>query len=297
MEFYAGIDIGTNTLLLLIMSKDMDGRVTILHDEHRIARLGEGINQTGSIAQSAIQRARLILEEYAAILSQYHGIQVRAIATSAMRDATNAQVVKAELEQALGFPIEIISGLEEASLTFLGSREEFPNPVIIDIGGGSTEIMQLKNDVEAFMSLDIGAVRLSDQFIKQLPIEKDALNQAQSYLREMLGVCSISTDSTIIATAGTPTTLAAMDLCIDDLSSPNIHGHELSIQKIASMSDRLLSSTLEEILLIPGVHPQRADILPAGTLILLMILKQLQAKSCIVSKKGLRFGIVQSMMH
>lgn len=297
MEFYAGIDIGTNTLLLLIMSKDMDGRVTILHDEHRIARLGEGINQTGSIAQSAIQRARLILEEYAAILPQYHGIQVRAIATSAMRDATNAQVVKAELEQALGFPIEIISGLEEASLTFLGSREEFPNPVIIDIGGGSTEIMQLKNDEEAFMSLDIGAVRLSDQFIKQLPIEKDTLNQAQSYLREMLDGCSISPDSTIIATAGTPTTLAAMDLCIDDLSSPNIHGHELSIQKIASMSDRLLSSTLEEILLIPGVHPQRADILPAGTLILRIILEHLQAKSCIVSKKGLRFGIVQSMMH
>ena len=297
MEFFAGIDIGTNTLLLLIMSKDEFGHLTILHDEHRIARLGEGINYTGSIAQSAIQRARLILEEYAAILSQYHGIQVRAIATSAMRDATNAQVVKAELEQALGFPIEIISGLEEASLTFLGSREEFPNPVIIDIGGGSTEIMQLKNDEEAFMSLDIGAVRLTDQFIKQLPIEKDALNQAQSYLREMLGDCSISLDSTIIATAGTPTTLAAMDLCIDDLSSPNIHGHELSIQKIASMSDRLLSSTLEEIVLIPGVHPQRADILPAGTLILLMILKQLQAKSCIVSKKGLRFGIVQSMMH
>lgn len=297
MEFYAGIDIGTNTLLLLIMSKDMDGRVTILHDEHRIARLGEGINQTGSIAQSAIQRARLILEEYAAILSQYHGIQVRAIATSAMRDATNAQVVKAELEQALGFPIEIISGLEEASLTFLGSREEFPNPVIIDIGGGSTEIMQLKNDTEAFMSLDIGAVRLSDQFIKQLPIEKDTLNQAQSYLREMLDGCSISPDSTIIATAGTPTTLAAMDLCIDDLSSPNIHGHELSIQKIASMSDRLLSSTLEEIVSIPGVHPQRADILPAGTLILRIILEHLQAKSCIVSKKGLRFGIVQSMMH
>lgn len=297
MEFYAGIDIGTNTLLLLIMSKDMDGRVTILHDEHRIARLGEGINQTGSIAQSAIQRARLILEEYTAILSQYHGIQVRAIATSAMRDATNAQVVKAELEHELGFPIEIISGLEEASLTFLGSREEFPNPVIIDIGGGSTEIMQLKNDTEAFMSLDIGAVRLSDQFIKQLPIEKDALNQAQSYLLEMLDECSISPDSTIIATAGTPTTLAAMDLCIDDLSSPNIHGHELSIQKIISMSDRLLSSTLEEIVSIPGVHPQRADILPAGTLILLMILKQLQAKSCIVSKKGLRFGIVQSMMH
>ncbi len=297
MEYFAGIDIGTNTLLLLIMSKDEFGHVTILHDEHRIARLGEGINQTGSIAQSAIHRAQLILKEYTDILSLYPGIQVKAIATSAMRDANNSQIVKVELEQVLGYPIDIISGIEEARLTFLGSREEYHNPVIIDIGGGSTEIIHIHENQESCKSLDIGAVRLTDKFINQLPISEQSLNEAKIYLKEMLNGLSISADSTIIATAGTPTTLAAMDLCIDDVSSPKIHGHELSIQKIAYMSERLLSSTLNTILDIPGVHPQRADILPAGTLILLLILEQFQANSCIVSKKGLRYGIVQSMMH
>lgn len=296
MQYFGAIDIGTNTLLLLIMSRSDDGSVIMVHDEHRIARLGEGINHTGAIAESAIDRARLILQEYAIILSAYPTINVKAIATSAMRDAKNAKEVKLDLEQALGYPIQIISGLEEASLTFLGSREDFPNPVIIDIGGGSTEIMQLKEDAEAFMSLNIGAVRLTDQFIKQLPIEEESLYQAKSYLQSMLQECSISPESTIIATAGTPTTLAAMDLSIDDLSSPNIHGHILNIEVIASMSERLLSSTLNDILSIPGVHPQRADILPAGTLILRMILEHFQAKTCIVSKKGLRFGIIQSMM-
>lgn len=297
MHVFAGIDIGTNTLLLLIMSKNEEGDISILHDEHRIARLGEGINQTGAIAQSAIHRAQLILKEYADILSLYPGIQVKAIATSAMRDAKNSQAVKAELEQALGYPIDIISGIEEAKLTFLGSREEYQNPVIIDIGGGSTEIIQAYGNQEICMSIDIGAVRLTNQFIKHLPIRVDALNQAKTYLKEILDGVFISAESTIIATAGTPTTLAAIDLCIDDLSSEMIHGHELSIDTITTMSEKLLSSTLEEILTIPGVHPQRADILPAGTLILKMILEHLQVHSCIVSKKGLRFGIVQSMMH
>lgn len=296
MRYYGGIDIGTNTLLLLIMSRSDDGIISVLHDEHRIARLGEGINETGSIAHHAILRAQLILKEYAQILSEYPDIQVKSIATSAMRDAKNAQQVKAELERSLGYPIDIISGIEEASLTFLGSREGFQNPVIIDIGGGSTEIIQLLDGIETCKSIDIGAVRLTDQFIKQLPITNDNLHQAKEYLQSMLKGCSISPDSTIIATAGTPTTLAAMDLCIDDLSSEKIHGHVLRYDTIAAMSKRLLSSSLEEILEIPGVHPQRADILPAGTLILQMILEQLEVNSCIVSKKGLRFGIVQSLM-
>lgn len=296
MQYYAGIDIGTNTLLLLIVSKDQEGNISIIQDEHRIARLGEGINISGIISDKAIHRAIVILEEYARCISQFTDVSVRAIATSAMRDAQNKVDVQTMLEQTLGYPIEIISGIEEASLTFLGSREDYDKPVIIDIGGGSTEIIQLVENKEHCISIDIGAVRLTDTFIKQLPITDDALEQAKLYVMNLLKDISIPVQSTIIATAGTPTTLAAIDLEIHDLSSPLIHGHVLSIEKISKFSNLLLHSDLESILSIPGVHPQRADILPAGALILSMVLENVKAKSCIVSKKGLRYGIVQSIM-
>jgi exopolyphosphatase/guanosine-5'-triphosphate,3'-diphosphate pyrophosphatase len=297
MKYYAGIDIGTNTLLLLLVSKDQDGYISIIKDEHRIARLGEGINKSGNISDKAIQRAITILEEYAILISQYTNISVRAIATSAMRDAQNKVDVQTMLEQTLGYPIEIISGIEEASLTFLGSREDHDKPVIIDIGGGSTEIIQLVDNKEYCISIDIGAVRLTDTFMKQLPINDNELEQAKLYVKNLLNDISIPVNSTIIATAGTPTTLAAIDLEIHDLSSHLIHGHVLSVERISQMSNELLHLDLESILSIPGVHSQRADILPAGALILSIILENVQAKSCIVSKKGLRYGIVQSIMN
>ena len=297
MKYFAGIDIGTNTLLLLIVSKDQEGNISIIKDEHRIARLGEGLNTNGIISDIAIQRAIAILEEYARCISQYTDISVRAIATSAMRDAQNKVDVQTMLELTLGYPIEIISGIEEASLTFLGSREDHDKPVIIDIGGGSTEIVQLIDNKEHCISIDIGAVRLTDIFMKQLPITDTALEQAKQYIMSVLKDISIPVNSTIIATAGTPTTLAAIDLEIHDLSSLLIHGHVLSIEKISSICTTLLHAELEFILSIPGVHPQRADILPAGALILSMILEHIQAKSCVVSKKGLRYGIVQSIMN
>lgn len=297
MQYFAGIDIGTNTLLLLIVSKDQEGNISIVKDEHRIARLGEGINISGNISDKAIQRAITILEEYAILISQYTNISVRAIATSAMRDAQNKVDVQTMLEQTLGYPIEIISGIEEASLTFLGSREDHDKPVIIDIGGGSTEIVQLVDNKEYCISIDIGAVRLTDTFMKQLPINDNELEQAKLYVKNLLNDISIPVNSTIIATAGTPTTLAAIDLEIHDLSSHLIHGHVLSVERISQMSNELLHLDLESILSIPGVHSQRADILPAGALILSIILENVQAKSCIVSKKGLRYGIVQSIMN
>lgn len=297
MKYFAGIDIGTNTLLLLIASKDQEGNISIVIDEHRIARLGEGLSTSGIISDIAIQRAISILEDYARYISQYTDISVRAIATSAMRDAQNKFDVKTKLELTLGYPIEIISGIEEASLTFLGSQEDYDNPVIIDIGGGSTEIIQLVDNKQHCISIDIGAVHITDIFMKQLPISDIALEQAKLYIMNVLNDISIPVNSTIIATAGTPTTLAAIDLEIHDIASPLIHGHILSFEKISHMSNVLLHAELEFILAIPGVHRQRGDILPAGTLILSMILEHIQAKFCVVSKKGLRYGIVQSIIN
>jgi exopolyphosphatase/guanosine-5'-triphosphate,3'-diphosphate pyrophosphatase len=297
MKYFAGIDIGTNTVLLLIISRNEHGEISVIHDEHRIARLGDGIHQTGCISTESIKRAQHILMDYASLIQSFPSITVRAIATSAMRDAQNREEVKKALELVLGYSIEIISGIEEAALTFMGSREDYQNPVIIDIGGGSTEIIQLNNDQEHCLSIDIGAVRLTDMHMKKLPLSKDNMDAAMLHIQHAIADVSIPSDATLIATAGTPTTLAAIDLQLEDLSSSRIHGHALSIERISELSSYLLSSTIDEIIDIPGVHPQRADILPAGAFILNHILNHVNAKQCIVSKKGLRYGIVQTIMN
>ena len=296
MKHIAGIDIGTNTLLLLIATQLDNGSLIIQKDEHRIARLGEGLQKTAMISEVAISRACTILKEYAAILSSFPTIDVRAVATSAMRDAHNSTQVLSTLMQSIGYPIEVISGTEEAALTFLGSREMYGNPVVIDIGGGSTEIIQLVDNEEYCQSFNIGAVRLKENVLQSMPMSLHGIHQAKQYVKSIFEHCKVPRDSTIIVTAGTPTTLAAMDLALNDLSSPLIHGHVLSLSVISKYVQQLLHSTLEEIMTIPGVHPQRADILPAGSLILESILEVLQIDSCIVSKKGLRYGLIMSLL-
>ncbi|MFN4818473.1 MAG: hypothetical protein ACK5JK_04485 [Ignavibacteria bacterium] len=294
--FYAGIDIGTNTLLLLILSKDSNGMIEIVRDEHRIARLGEGVHEKGFISDGAMQRAHQILQEYADILKQYESLQLRVVATSAMRDALNRKDVIQLFENILENPIEIISGEEEAYLTYLGSKEQYSDPLIIDIGGGSTECIRETGNGCQIISLNIGAVSLHETYVNNLPISKYKLEEAKRYIKDAISSLQFNEFDTVIATAGTPTTLAAMDLEISDISSEAIHGHFLHIADIKNMTHSLLNSSFEEILLLPGVHPQRADILPAGALILQELLLYFNIEGCIVSKKGLRFGVAYSIM-
>jgi len=294
--FHAGIDIGTNTLLLLILSKDSNSKIEIIRDEHRIARLGEGVHEQGIISEGAMHRAHGILLEYAEILQQYQPLNVRVVATSAMRDAANRDYVIQSFEKILENPIEIISGEEEAFLTYHGSKEQYSAPLIIDIGGGSTECIIGRGIECQTVSLNIGAVRLHELYLHDLPIENEQLEEAKQFIRDAISSLHFDVFDTVIATAGTPTTLAAIDLEITDLTSESIHGHVLHIAEIKKMTQSLLSSTLEETLLIPGVHPQRADILPAGALILQELLLHFKIDSCIVSKKGLRFGVTYSIM-
>jgi len=295
-KYYAGIDIGTNTLLLLILSKDDSGVMSIEKDVHRIARLGEGIHESGTISKIAIDRTSNILKEYAQILKEYDAIQVHIVATSAMRDAQNRSEVLQELEIIIGYPIHCISGNQEAIYTYLGSKEQYKNPIILDIGGGSTEYITGNEGDFNILSLDIGAFRLHDMYMNSLPLSKINLEHAKTYIRQYIQQLPIQVQNSIIATAGTPTTLAAIQLGIDDLSNPQIHGYVLSLEAIEEMTHTLVHSSLEDILAIPGVHPQRADILPAGALILYEILRHVKADSCIVSKKGLRFGVAYSIM-
>ena len=294
----AAIDIGTNTLLMLIGRKNSRGEWEILRDEHNIARLGQGVDSERKIQPQAVERAKQILSGYKKICEEFSVHKIRAVGTSALRDAKNRAEVCAELSSVIGAPVEVIPGDEEARLSFLGTIEGGERSTVIDIGGGSTEIITGEQySVRTKISLNIGAVRLTERFFLSLPADEDKMYTAKNYIRQELSRVEKIRSGRIFAVAGTPTTLAAVDQNLPEFSADRIHGHILTGEKISALRSRFLSSTVEEILRLPGVHPKRADILPAGTLILEEILAFLGAESCRVSVKGLRYGILYEALE
>ena len=290
----ASIDIGTNTLLLLIGEVQSDGSLSIVHDEHSIARLGEGVHASKFINEQAIQRASDILHRYKLICDSFNVEKFRIVATSAMRDADNAEYVCSILSSIMQSPISIISGKEEAYLSYIGSKESFNNPTIIDIGGGSTEIITMNDDHKiASISLDIGAVRFTEKYFSVYPPTSEILQEAISEIKTALSHFSISIHSPVIVVAGTPTTLACIDQGLDEYHRDKVHGYILTYNAISSITDMLCTSSYDSIFSIKGINPKRADILPAGSLLLKSILDHFAIEHCIVSTKGLRYGVLQ----
>jgi exopolyphosphatase / guanosine-5'-triphosphate,3'-diphosphate pyrophosphatase len=303
----SALDIGTNTILMVIGKLEANGKITILSDEHSIARLGKGVDANGTISNEAIERAERILDNYSKICSSYN-VDIRVgVATSAVRDASNKNEVIKRLSKVSNAMIHCISGDEEAKLSYQGSivserYDEFIPTVVIDIGGGSTEIILGKgNMILSRYSINIGAVRLTERFsFTPLPPDPQNLDESREYIRHQI-ISTISQDaideisnSKVIAVAGTPTTLAAIELSGFDKN--NIDGYILNSNTIAQQSMRLTSLTHKEIIEIPGVHAERADILPAGTLILDTLVQTLGFAQVKVSTKGLRYGVLYSAL-
>lgn len=291
----AAIDIGTNTLLLTIGERQTDGAIRILRDEHSIARLGAGVDASGCINRAAIERAKDILQAYTAICRETGVERIAAVGTSALRDAANRAEVCAELETIIGHDIRIIDGETEASLSFRGTVEGHTSALVLDIGGGSTELIAGSNGViEYRTSINIGALRLTERFFKTLPPHSDTLAP----------VCELLSQATplnipnypLIAVAGTPTTLAAIALALEVFSAEKVHGFRLTAEKIAELTGHLLTLSVEDISSLPGVNPLRADILPAGALILQMVMQTLGYSYCTVSTKGLRYGVLEECL-
>jgi exopolyphosphatase/guanosine-5'-triphosphate,3'-diphosphate pyrophosphatase len=214
-----------------------------------------------------------------------------------MRDAKNRDEVCDVFKKILKAEIEIISGDEEAQMSFAGTVENSELSTVIDIGGGSTEIITGEApNIQSRISIDIGAVRMTERFLKDKPASKENIAAAQQEIRQQLLKAGERETGILYAVAGTPTTLAAIAQGLQEFSRESIHGFVLKTEAVNEILEKLLKSSLEEVLKIPGVHPQRADILPAGTLILKEILEFLKADSCVVSTKGLRYGVLKSIL-
>ncbi|MBI5326067.1 MAG: Ppx/GppA family phosphatase [Ignavibacteriae bacterium] len=290
----AGIDIGTNTILMVIGEKKQNGELSFICNEHSIARLGESVDKTRIIKTEAIERAKKILIKYKNICDENNVSKISAAGTSALRDAINRNSVIEELSSVINTEINVITGEEEARLSFLGTIENDNPSIVVDIGGGSTEfILGEKKNVKIRHSLSIGAVRLTERFFKIQPTSIDCITQAENLIQENLQIVDRKIfKGELIGVAGTPTTLAAVAQELTKFEKDKVHNYVLNIEKVNNIFNNLKAKSIEQIKQITGIHPDRADIITAGTLILLSIMKYLEINECKVSSRGLRYGII-----
>lgn len=295
----ASIDIGTNTLLLLIAEVENGKIVRIIRDEHKIARLGEGVNKTGIISNIAKERAEAILKEYKQIIDESKVDCVRASATSAMRDAANSLEIKIAFSTILEREIEIIGGKEEARLSYLGSIEQSNSTdIVLDIGGGSTEVIVGKNgNIEYSQSLQIGAVRVTEMFFPNFKSKTKNYENAKEFVHQkLIELGNIATDGGIIAVAGTPTTIAAIDLNLPQYNAHLIHNHSIDLDRLKNIVELFKSNTSSQLVEKYKVHPNRADVILGGALILQEFVKYVNKERFVVSCRGLRYGLILDLL-
>ena len=293
----AALDLGSNTFLLLIVEIEKGKIVKVLHDEYRVTRLGQNMDHARVFAPEALKRAEECLREYSLKISEFKPEVVKAVATSAAREANNKEDLIG-VGARYGIPIEIISGTEEAKLSFFGGTSDFiqkGNCRVIDVGGGSTEfILGSKGGIQASRSLDMGCVRLTERFISGHPVFGQELRTLRTFVQSQLEHLphDICTDSgPVIAVSGTPTTLASVILGEKEFNAKSIHGFKLKLAIMEEWCERIMAMTLTEISSLPGMEPQRADVILAGLLILIESSKIHDVEELIVSARGVRYGV------
>lgn len=297
----AALDLGTNTFLLLVAEVENGRLVRVVHDEVRVVRLGQGVNQTRSFHPEALERARECLQDYAKTLRSLGAKKVLACATSAARDVTNGCELIAIAEEC-GIPIEIISGEREAELTYRGTiSDDLQPPVsIIDVGGGSTEfIFGDRRGIQSRLSLDIGSVRLTEKFVSAHPIPQSEMNEMAAFILGELEKVKWARPketpgSVAIAVAGTPTTLATLDQGLP-FESERVHGHILAASRLKYWVERLAGLTIPERQALAGMEPKRADVIVAGAFILMLSTECLGVEALEVSVRGLRYGVAREL--
>ncbi|MGW6444651.1 Ppx/GppA phosphatase family protein [Lentzea sp. NPDC055074] len=313
MSRVAAIDCGTNSIRLLIadVTKREDGTAWLrdVHREMKIVRLGQGVDATGRLHPDAIERTRQALLDYARTM-QRKGVEVaRMVATSATRDASNRDEFFGMTEQILGAPAEVITGDEEARLSYLGAVADLDpdeEPFLVtDLGGGSTEfVLGTGSEVEAARSMDIGCVRLTERFIASDPPAKDEIAQAEAFAREAIKeafeVVPVEKMKTWIGVAGTVTTLSALVQGLEVYNSDDIHLSRITLDNVREITDRILSMTHDERASLGPMHPGRVDVICGGAVVLRAIADELEnragIRTLVCSEHDILDGIAFSLV-
>jgi exopolyphosphatase / guanosine-5'-triphosphate,3'-diphosphate pyrophosphatase len=307
MTRVAAIDCGTNTIKLLVADIDRDaGTQHDLVRELRIVRLGQGVDRTGRLADEALDRVFRAVEEYAAVIEAHRVEALRFVATSATRDAGNADVFADGVRTRLGVRLDVASGDEEAQLSYDGatrSLPDVPSPVaVLDIGGGSTELIvgdTAERRVRAARSLDIGSVRLTERLMPSDPPGPEELAAARSAVDAALDTLPsyglhIGDAPTLVGVAGTVTTLAALLLGLRTWDRDRVHHASFPFEDVHDLVERLLGLTVAEREAL-GVPPGRSDVIGAGALILDQVLRRSGAPVLTVSDSDILDGIAWSV--
>ena len=301
MPVYAGMDIGTLTLRLLMARIEADGKLHELVSERRIVRLGEGLQPSRRLQPAPMARALHTIKEWMPVIERASAYEVVAVATSAVRDAVNRDEFLAEVKRQSGLDVAVLSGEEEARLSLLGIQSGLPSDVkrfvALDIGGGSTEFIKVApGQPLAMVSVDEGVVRLTEDCLRSDPVRKDEAVAAQVRIRSHLGVVEEKLGSLtgyrLVGTAGTITTLAAMDQRLDVYAPQRIHNYRLSRDAVRRILGDIMSRSHAQRQELVGLEPGREDLILAGTLILLESLERFGFADCLVSDYGLREGVL-----
>jgi exopolyphosphatase / guanosine-5'-triphosphate,3'-diphosphate pyrophosphatase len=297
-ERIAAIDCGTNSIKILIGEFPH-----VLVRESRMVRLGQGVDTTGLLGDEALTRTFAAIDEYAALIRRYDVTRLRFCATSATRDAGNAQAFIDGVRERLGVTPEVLTGAEEAALVFEGAvsqqQHDVEAPVlVVDIGGGSTELALGAEQPESAVSMDIGAVRLHERHLHDDPPTPDQVASCLSDVDRHLDECPVplADAHSVIGTSGTIKTLAAgmLDLAFYDREA--IDGAELGVAETLQYVDRLVAMTAAERLAAPTMHPGRADVIGAGALIWSRVLIRSGVTTYRVSEADILYGIASSLI-
>jgi exopolyphosphatase / guanosine-5'-triphosphate,3'-diphosphate pyrophosphatase len=293
----AVIDIGTNSTRLLVADVD-DGRVREVARESTVTRLGRGVDTSGQLAMEAIEDVCAAVARYVGTYERLGAERVSALATSAVRDASNREMFVAELRERFALDARILDGAAEARLTYLGAcaeREPEDETLVVDIGGGSTELV-IGDGVEVsfYASLQAGTVRHTERHVAHDPptaAELEALaDDVRSLVGKALSGSALASADAGVGVAGTPTSLAAIEQRLDPYDPELVHGYRLSLASIQRMFSELAAMTLEQRLEVTGLHPGRAPTIVAGVLILIQVMRAFGLNEIEVSEHDILWG-------
>ena len=273
----AAIDCGTNSVRLLVAEEAPGGGLADLDRRLILTRLGQGVDATGRFHPDALERTLAAFAEYAGVIAGFGVERIRLAATSAARDASNRDEFFAGARRLLGVDAEIISGDEEAALSFRGALTALPDvaapALVMDIGGGSTELVLGSGGttphIDHGLSLDIGSVRVRERFLAGDPPTAARVAEASGYIDSLLDSSGIpfADVATWIGVGGTATSLSALNQRLPEYDRTRVHASTMRRADLHSLADKLLTSSVAQVRELPSMHPKRADVICAGALI------------------------------
>ena len=302
----AAIDCGTNSIRLLIADVE-GGKLTEIVRQMIIVRLGEGVDKTGEFSSAALERTFAAADQYAKLIAEHKPQRVKFVATSASRDVSNRDVFVAGIKSRLGIEPTVISGDEEARLSFLGATADLVNEnnppeapyLVVDIGGGSTEFVLGTTHPEQALSTNVGCVRMTERHLTGDPATPEQIAHATKDIDQAIDdaakVVDLTKAKSLIGLAGSVTTVAAISLGLTAYKADVIHGSRISADEVHRIATELLAMTRSQRSEIGSMHPGRIDVIGGGALVLDRIMQKTGITEVVVSERDILDGIARDL--